>query len=481
MKSIERRLITTLVLGSLLILGMGGALLYFSARTVLYRRFDADLKTRAQAMMALTTQEQTGIVFEIPKEMTKNYRRREKGDYYQLWLADGRILARSPSLADTSLSPAAVDMGSSEYWDLVLPNGEKGRAIGVQFIPESEEQNPTRSARELGAPVTLVVAGSVVGISHRLIAFRNHLMIIGVVMLAATVLMVRIVIRRGLDPLAEMADRASWIEAASLGQRFSTERMPIELLPICERLNDLLARLEASFIRERRFTADAAHELRTPIAELRSLAEVSLKWPDDSEATALAFQDALQIARKMETVISHLLALARCEEGRQMIVPAEVPVLEIVEETWRSFAEHGKQRQLRLISAVPPGLNLRTDRALFAVILANLFSNAVEYTPIGGAVYVRADRHDAFFRMTVSNDVENLTAEDLPYIFERFWRKDPARTSSKHTGLGLALSKSFAELMGFSLSAELAASTITFTLYGTVKDPVQPQQTLQSA
>jgi two-component system sensor histidine kinase QseC len=256
--------------------------------------------------------------------------------------------------------------------------------------------------------------------------------------------------------------------------------MPMELLPICERLNDLLARLENSFTRERQFTADAAHELRTPIAELRSLSEVSLKWPDDAEATDLAFQDALQIACKMETIILRLLALARSESGRQLIVLTDVSVAEMVEESWRSFSDRATENRLIVVREISSDLHLRTDHTLFEAIIANLFSNAVEYTPEGGTVRIWAGLQDSWVRLAVSNTVDHLAADDLPNLFERFWRKDAVRTPSEHTGLGLALSKAFAELLGYRLTAELTDGTLTIALQGPATIPLQPRETVQS-
>ena len=479
MKSIERRLMTAILLGSLLILGIGSGVFYLSARAVLLREFDAELKTRAQALAALTTEEDDRILFKISRDMIGDYQPGDQASYYQLWLADESTLARSPSLVSADLPNDAGDMQSPEFWNFDLPNGETGRAIGVEFVPESEDASPIQPG-EFGAPVTLVVASSLESIAHTLTAFRNLLMLLGTTMLVAMIVMIRVAIRRGLAPLAEVTDRAGRIDALSLGQRFGTRKMPIELLPICERLNDLLARLENSFTRERRFTADAAHELRTPIAELRSLAEVSLKWPDDAEATALVFQDALQIACKMETIILRLLALARCESGREMIAPAEVSVAAMVEETWRSFSHRASENRLRIVREISSECHIRTDRVLFEAILTNLFSNAVEYTPAGGEVRIRATPRDTWLRLTVSNDVDHLVADDLPYLFERFWRKDTVRTPSDHTGLGLALSRGFAELLGFLLTAELAEGMLTITLQGPATDHVPSREAAES-
>src|SRR5262249_4364943 len=158
--------------------------------------------------------------------------------------------------------------------------------------------------------------------------------------------------------------------------------------------NDLLSRLESSFARERRFSADVSHELRTPIAELRSLAEVSLRWPLDPEAARGAFQDALAIALQMESIATHLLALTRCEQGHQALEPAKVDLASVVQEAWEPFAEQATTKRLNVTMCVPAGAVWTIDPGGLRTILSNLLSNAAEYSPAGGTIHLRADAHD---------------------------------------------------------------------------------------
>ena len=130
-------------------------------------------------------------------------------------------------------------------------------------------------------------------------------------------------------------------------------------------------------------------------------------------------------------------------------------VKELVDEIWRPLADQAGRRQLRVTFDVPSEIRLRTDRALFGLTLANLFSNAVEYTPAAGTVRVSAEQHDGQFRLSVANTVDNLGPDDLPHLFERFWRKDASRTSAEHAGLGLSLAEAYAELLKMKIRADL--------------------------
>ena len=164
--------------------------------------------------------------------------------------------------------------------------------------------------------------------------------------------------------------------------------MPVELRPICVRLNELLARLDQAFERERRFSGDVAHELRTPIAELRSLSEVALKWPAGDPATTAAFQDALAVARQMECIVTSLLAITRCEAGKQTVVYDWVEVEPLIRELWQFQAENAVRKNLTTVVEIAPGSRLQTDPAMLGSILNNLLSNAVEYTAPDGSIRI---------------------------------------------------------------------------------------------
>jgi len=285
--------------------------------------------------------------------------------------------------------------------------------------------------------------------------------------LAAAAIAIRRVVRSGLAPVNLIAEQAAAIEAHSLGKRFPADAMPAELHPICKRLNDLLARLEASFDRERRFNANVAHELRTPIAELRTLAEVNLQWPEDAAATRQAFQEALQIALQMETLVTSLLAIVRCESGKQPLNREPVALAGLIETIWQPLAVRAAAKQFAVRVDLDRACQLHTDRAMLQSIVTNLLANAVAHTPPRGTVHIRLQQTVGEFTFTVANTTDNLTAQDIPHLFERFWRKDPARSDSQHSGLGLAVAQTFAQALGLRLGAQLiAADTLTLELAG---------------
>jgi two-component system sensor histidine kinase QseC len=236
------------------------------------------------------------------------------------------------------------------------------------------------------------------------------------------------------------------------------------LEPIGRRLNDLLSRLETSFERERRFSADVAHELRTPLAELRSLAELAMKWPESRPAEA--DRDVLAIATQMESLVTRLLAMIRSDHGRVPVSREPINLGALLQEVWKPLAPRALAARLCVTWDVPPASDVSTDGVLVRSILMNVLQNAVEYTPPGGAIAINARIDHAGFQVRVRNGAGALSSDDVTRLFERFWRHDPSRSGAEHAGLGLPLAESFARALGGTLTAELdPARQLTLTLH----------------
>jgi len=301
---------------------------------------------------------------------------------------------------------------------------------------------------------------------------------------AGTLAVVPLVVRRSLRALERVSAHAARIDATSLSEPFPLDGVPDELTPICVRLNGLLRRLEDAFRRERRFSADVAHELRTPIAELRALAEVAIKWPGDTRAAAGVYRDTLAIAAQMERVVTTLLALGRFEADRLEATFEPVDLCAAVRSAWHPIARLADSRGLSVNFDVPQAAPVRADPAMINAIAANLLSNAVEYCPRGGTVDCAIRPGPAVTALCISNTNDSLTADDLPNLLEPFWRKDPSRSDSTHSGLGLSLVAAYAKVIGAALEVKLTdhatfCAAVTFATSAGVTPSSQPQ--LQAA
>ncbi len=458
-----RRQLTREILGAVLIL-LGGGLwaLYFAARDAATDQFDRAMRAKAFAITTLTVPTSDGVRVEFTDHFMRGFDDHKPRDYFQVWNSDGDEIARSESLTKGKNLPRRTGkIERPAEWDIELPNGRPGRALGFAFKPKSAGSDGRASSRD----VQLVVASDREELDETLWQLLGFASGFSVLLIGVTLWVIPRVLRRGLKPLAHLAEQANHIDADSLAIRFALVELPAELQPIAQRLNDLLGRLEQSFDRERRFSADLAHELRTPLAELRSMAECALKWPDTRDPEL--DQDTLAIAQQMERIVTHILALARREQGQLALKPERIPLVSLVESIWGTFAARASERELNVSVSLAASDGF-ADPALLRSVITNLCENAVEYTPTGGDICVTVRQEDIGRAVvSIANTTNDLGGDDLPKLFDRFWRKEASRSGGLHLGLGLSLARAFAKAMNWTLTAAFdGQGRLVFTLTG---------------
>jgi len=278
--------------------------------------------------------------------------------------------------------------------------------------------------------------------------------------------------RRALAPVDRIIDEVREIsDGRSLHRRLAEPMVQDELGRLAETLNQMMARLERSFAALRRFTADASHELKTPLTVLRAGVERAVTTPDLPQETLATLEETLQEIKRMTELVDALLILARADEGNAPLHRETVDLRAIVEEareTGDLLAEHAG---VTLEVASPPApVELAVDAQRVRQLLLNLVTNAVKYTPAGGHVRVALQQDDGRVTLTVADTGIGIAVGDLPHIFDRFWRADSARTRTGErpgAGLGLAISKWIAEAHGGHIdvvSRPGRGSTFTVTL-----------------
>lgn len=443
MRSLRHQLTRTLILAIAVLLGAGLAIVYFTLRFALTEQLDDALRAKAQALTATLALDDSAAAPILGRLFPRPDNGEPTREFFEIRRAVGTVAACSPSFTGDTGGLPALRPGRTRCWSLTLPTGRPGRAVGLLLEP------PPGAT---GAP-RIIVASDREELDEALGTALAAVGGSGILVLLVTVAIVPGVLRRGLRPLGALASRAAQIDAHSLDTRFAAAEAPEELQPIAARLNDLLARLEQSFERERRVSADLAHELRTPLAELRMLAESALKWPEAREPGT--DRETLAIAAQMEALVERMLALARSEDGRLQLVRTHVDLPELVTEIWSSFVPAAAARGLRGELALSP-VSIVTDPVLLRSILTNLLDNAVAYAAPGGTITVACDSiPDGGVSLRVTNATENLTGADVSRLFERFWRKEAARSTTVHAGLGLALVRSFATALSWEVAARL--------------------------
>lgn len=256
--------------------------------------------------------------------------------------------------------------------------------------------------------------------------------------------------RRALAPMGDMGTMAESITAHNLHERLPVPNPTDELGRLASIINDLLARLEGSFAQQRRFMADASHELRTPVSVIQGEAEVAISQPDRS---ATDYRESLGIvhdeARRLARIVDELFLLARADAGQVPLRLSRFYLDETVAEVARALRTLAASRGVRITVETPGEVSYRGDEELIRGLAMNLLENGMRYTPEGECVRVRLRRDEGSCALEVENPGSPIPAEAQSRVFDRFFRADTSRTRlGGGAGLGLSISRWIAEAHG---------------------------------
>jgi two-component system heavy metal sensor histidine kinase CusS len=271
-----------------------------------------------------------------------------------------------------------------------------------------------------------------------------------------------VVLRRSLVPLDRFAGDLARLDDRTLHTRVATAGVPAELVPVVDHLNQLLGRLDEAFARERTFSTAIAHELRTPVAGLRMQFEVALSRDRDAERYRQTIDQGLTIASGLQRMITALLLLGRLDRDQVPLHPVEHDLGEAVSSAVESLRLRAEARQLRIITAVPTPFRIECDPDLLGRIIANLLENAVTHADAGSDITIVVEARGQGWQLTMANPCVGFRADQLPHVFERFWRGDEARSDvGQHCGLGLALCREIASRLALTVTVSLQQSRFT--------------------
>ena len=452
MRSLRTRLVASTVVGAALVLVAAGVALYLLVRDGLVARFDVAMRDKACLLASATEFEGGEVDLEFDDLDMGEFAAAGRPAYLQVWLPDGTVLYRSPSLGGGNLDRPTASAGEPALGPVVLPDGRAGRRVTLVFSPrvEGDGERGTSGRQDAAAPaLTLILARSVAPVQAMLVRLKVLLAAVGAVTVAVTGGVLWVAVRRGLRSVDRLAGEIGAVDEADLARRIAVPAVPAELAPVVECLNRLLSRLEAAFERERGFSADVAHELRTPLAGLRATMEVALSRPRTPAEYEEALRTCLRVTVGMQEMVEHLLVLARLDAGQIDLHPEPLLLSDVVCDAWRPLAEKAEARRLRLEWRLAEDARVLADPALLGLVVRNVLENAVVHAEEGGSVTAESAVTDQGVRLGVSNTGSRLTQAEADRAFERFWRGDGARGGTGvHCGLGLPLVKRATEVLG---------------------------------
>ena len=282
-------------------------------------------------------------------------------------------------------------------------------------------------------------------------------------MLCLLFLVIRLAIEKGLKPLELLKVKVDGIDVEKLSQPIVLDAQTSDLESLVTAMNTFLARISAGYDSEKRFSADAAHELKTPISEIMNMAEVAIKWPDKVNHLEF-YRDLLESSEKINLIVKNLLELARAKNQAASSLQSKISVSQCISDCWKTLNPQAKMKNVSIEINDESELKAISSEVEFAGIVSNLLSNAVEYGRAGSCISVLVSENNGLGAISISNYTDDLESSDLNYVFDSLWRKDKARKSDLHIGIGLAIVKEYAALLELELEVILENHLFTVTV-----------------
>jgi len=297
------------------------------------------------------------------------------------------------------------------------------------------------------------------------------MLVVSPFLLALSMTFAYIIAGRAFRPIDRMIDQVEAItDGRSLHRRLAIGAAGDELARLSATLNAFIERLETSFGALRRFTADASHELKTPLTVMRADVERAMSPLASATEQAIALEEALEQLTRMADLVNSLLTLARADEGRFDLYREPIELAPLAREVVETARLLGEDSDLQIVASVIEESEVLGDHTRLRQLFLNLVTNAIKYTPRGGRVDIALVRGAEHATLSVKDTGIGIAAADLPYVFERFWRADRVRSRGSERGgfgLGLAICQWIAQAHSGTLSVQSRlgrGSTFTVTL-----------------
>jgi heavy metal sensor kinase len=429
---IRHRVTAAFAVAMAAVLAASGLFLYLRLQSHLALALDRELKQRAQDLAALIAQPHASLARD------RGGRFVERGESYaQLIAPNGRVL------------DATRPLGRKPLLDRVELRAAQSRPLFVDrsSVPGLNEGSRllATTATRAGAPVVLVVGATRQNDAETLAAFRDELLIAGPVALLLASGVGYLLAGLSLRPVESMRRRAAAVSADAPGERLPVPATGDELERLGETLNAMLDRLEGALAREREFVADAGHELRTPLALLRTELELALRQATTADELREAVRWSSYEADRLSQLAEDLLLIARAERGRLPLRrhPIDVDALFSTVAARFEWRAEGLGKTLR--RAPLPGMRINADELRLEQALGNLVDNALRHG--GTEICLTARAGNGYVELHVRDNGDGFRSDFAPRAFDRFARGDEARTGGG-AGLGLSIVRTIAESHG---------------------------------
>ncbi len=468
-RGIRLRLTLWYLLVLAVVLALFGGGVYFALRESLDDGLEVSIRSRSDALLSViqldngnpTLPESAFQATPLPDDDDDDLDDTDDEQFARTWDRAGNVI--SDAGGEEAEVPARRSVvlpvvGGTERWTtlpgedadfhvLVRPIVADGEVVGVLEVGQSHEEIDETLGALLfilivATPITLVLAG------------------IGGLLIAG----------RALEPVDTVTRLARRISAEDLSARLNLDLPDDELGRLARTFDEMIARLEGAFRRQRQFTGDASHELRTPLTALKGQVEVALSRPRQPDEYRAVLSVVNEEVDRLIHLVGSLLTLARADAGEIPLAREPISLGDAVAGAVEQLEPLAEQRGISLTVEPGPETTIEVDESLLLQLLLNLLDNAIKYTPAGGTVRANWALEGESAFVTVSDTGIGIEPEHVPHVFERFYRVDKARSRSEGgTGLGLAISRWIVDAHGGEITV---ASTPGHGTSVTVRLPV---------
>lgn len=408
-----------------------GAGMWFLLRHHLYDLVDDGLEGQVEDLKNfMEAQKKNATIAKLQEEVNETYVLEHSGDYLELYADQGALLYRSTFLQNHPVKLAAADGINRPIFRNLQIDGRPFRFTVQQF-----QANGHLLTATMGVPTDDVV--------ETLVMFRSYLLMFAPALFLVAAMGGYWLSRRALSPVDALVRTARDISGANLNSRLQKLDTGDELQRLSDTLNEMLERIEAAFLRITEFTADASHELRTPVSLIRTEAELALRRSRGEAEYKESLRHILLEAERTTALIEQLLSLARADSGRETLHMQPVDLsamLRGVVESWRQMADI---RNLQFSASIADEDSfVMGDEAALRRVADILLDNAFKYTAQPGSVELSLEKNGGRVVITVRDSGIGIPEEDKDKIFDRFYRVDKARSREQGgVGLGLAIAQ----------------------------------------
>jgi heavy metal sensor kinase len=432
---------------ALFLLGFSVAL-YFTLARSLDQQVDATLRLNAEQLAGGVNIEQGQVNFQSSEsDLTDAASLREQGYLVRLLDASGGVADTNARLAALPVVPSALDAArSGQPWlDTFVVNGHSFRVYTRPIV---------EGGQFYGA---LQVAQSLDPVANTL---RQLLLLLAAIVPLTLVFALAggfWFARRALGPIDRITTAAQRMSAEDLTQRLGLNLPDDEVGRLARTFDGMLARLDAAFRRERQFTADASHELRTPLTAMRGEIDVTLNRPRSAAEYRRALEELGGDVDRLTRLAEDLLTLARADAGRLPLQRGTLNVSQLLHAVAEQLRPLAESKNILLNVRADDALAVWADEDKLLRVVLNLADNALKFTPAGGRVMLSASRTAGQIELVVSDTGAGMSAQDLPHIFERFYRADESHSpGTGGAGLGLAIAHSLVIAQGGTIEVKSA-------------------------